>query len=69
MEKMYLVLCLMTDAAKEIEKFEAWRDAVKDGHVPLEMKRPNRQRFLDDLKMARRLSLEIEKEVDPLYEQ
>ncbi len=67
MTKMDLVRSLVADAAAEIEKIERWRDAVKDGIIPLDMGRPNRQRILDDLRMARRLSLEVEKEARQLW--
>lgn len=67
MTKMDLVRSLVADAVAEVEKIERWQDAVKDGHVPLDMERPNRQRIMDDLRMARRLSLEVEKEARKLW--
>lgn len=70
MRKMDMVQDLIADAAEEIGKIEKYKEALQNGNGSIldwEIKRPNRQRILDDLKMARRLSLEVEKEAARLW--
>lgn len=59
----------MQDAKEEFEKIEAYRAMLEDNDPTKRwnLQRPSRQRIKDDLKMIRRLSLELEKEAEGLW--
>jgi len=59
----------MQDAKGEFEKIETYREILDSAdQVKLwKAQRPSRQRIKDDLKMVRRLSLELEKEAESLW--
>lgn len=68
MTKMDMIQCLAADAAAEVEKIEKYREAAaRADRSVLHLERPSRQRIKDDLKMVRRLSLEVEKEAEQLW--
>lgn len=69
MNKISAIEFLMQDAKGEFEKIEAYREMLDSGDHKRtwNLQRPSRQRIKDDLKMVRRLSLELEKEAEALW--
>ena len=69
MNKINAIKFLLQDAKGEFEKIETYRELLESGsHQKLwEAQRPSRQRIKDDLKMVRRLTLELEKEAEVLW--
>lgn len=69
MNKISAIEFLMQDAKGEFEKIETYREIRDSGDYAKLWKsqRPSRQRIKDDLKMVRRLSLELEKEAKTLW--
>lgn len=60
---------LLEDVGNEVKKISDFRNALESGDEKRvwNMERPNRQRIKDDLKMMRRLSIEVEKEAEKLW--
>ena len=69
MNKINVIEFLMQDAKGEFRKIETYRELLESGDQQKlwEAQRPSRQRIKDDLKMVRRLSLELEKEAEVLW--
>lgn len=69
MNKISAIEFLMQDAKGEFEKIENYREVLDFGDQKKlwSLQRPSRQRIKDDLKMVRRLSLELEKEAETLW--
>ena len=69
MNKISAIEFLMQDAKGEFEKIETYREILNTGDQAKlwNAQRPSRQRIKDDLKMIRRLSLELEKEAEILW--
>ncbi|MEY8357364.1 hypothetical protein AALB39_29045 [Lachnospiraceae bacterium 54-53] len=69
MNKISAIEFLMQDAKGEFEKIENYREVLDTGDQAKlwNLQRPSRQRIKDDLKMVRRLSLELEKEAEALW--
>lgn len=69
MNKINAIEFLLQDAKGEFEKIEAYREMLESGDPKKtwNLQRPSRQRIKDDLKMVRRLSLELEKEAEALW--
>ena len=69
MNKISAIEFLMQDAKGEFEKIENYREILNTGDQAKlwNARRPSRQRIKDDLRMIRRLSLELEKEAEVLW--
>ncbi len=69
MNKISAIEFLMQDAKGEFEKIENYREVLDYGDQKKlwSLQKPSRQRIKDDLKMVRRLSLELEKEAEVLW--
>lgn len=69
MNKINVIEFLLQDAKGEFEKIETYRELLESGDQQKlwEAQRPSRQRIKDDLKVVRRLSLELEKEAEVLW--
>lgn len=69
MNKIDAIEFLLQDAKGEFEKIETYREILNTGDQAKiwNAQRPSRQRIKDDLKMIRRLSLELEKEAEILW--
>lgn len=69
MNKINVIEFLLQDAKGEFKKIETYRELLESGDQQKlwEAQRPSRQRIKDDLKMVRRLSLELEKEAEVLW--
>ncbi len=69
MNKINAIEFLLQDAKGEFEKIEAYREVLGSGAQKQiwNLQRPSRQRIKDDLKMVRRLTLELEKEAEVLW--
>ncbi len=69
MDKISAIEFLMQDAKGEFEKIENYREVLDFGDQKKlwSLQKPSRQRIKDDLKMVRRLSLELEKEAEVLW--
>lgn len=69
MNKISAIEFLIQDAKGEFEKIENYREVLDSGDQKKlwNLQRPSRQRIKDDLKMVRRLSLELEKEAEALW--
>lgn len=69
MNKISAIEFLMQDAKGEFEKIENYREVLDFGDQKKlwSLQKPSRQRIKDDLKMVRRLSLELEKEAEVLW--
>lgn len=69
MNKISAIEFLMQDAKGEFEKIENYREVLDSGDQKKlwSLQKPSRQRIKDDLKMVRRLSLELEKEAEALW--
>lgn len=69
MNKISAIEFLMQDAKGEFEKIENYREILNTGDQAKlwNAQRPSRQRIKDDLRMIRRLSLELEKEAEVLW--
>lgn len=69
MNKISAIEFLLQDAKGEFEKIEAYMEMLESGDPKKtwNLQRPSRQRIKDDLKMVRRLSLELEKEAEALW--
>ncbi len=69
MNKINAIEFLLQDAKGEFEKIEAYREVLDSGDQKKiwNLQRPSRQRIKDDLKMVRRLTLELEKEAEVLW--
>ena len=69
MNKINAIEFLMQDAKGEFEKIENYREVLDTGDQAKlwNAQRPSRQRIKDDLKMIRRLTLELEKEAEILW--
>lgn len=69
MNKINAIKFLLQDAKGEFEKIETYRELLESGDQQQlwEAQRPSRQRIKDDLKMVRRLTLELEREAEVLW--
>ena len=69
MNKISAIEFLLQDAKGEFEKIENYREVLDSGDQKKlwSLRKPSRQRIKDDLKMVRRLSLELEKEAEVLW--
>lgn len=69
MNRINAIEFLMQDAKGEFEKIEAYKEMLEssDQTKRWSLQRPSRQRIKDDLKMVRRLTLELEKEAEVLW--
>ncbi|MBW4847975.1 MAG: hypothetical protein KZY87_20650 [Lachnospiraceae bacterium] len=69
MNKIDAIEFLLQDAKVEFEKIETYREILNTGDQAKiwNAQRPSRQRIKDDLKIIRRLSLELEKEAEILW--
>ena len=69
MNKICAIEFLLQDAKGEFEKIENYREVLDSGDQKKlwNLQRPSRQRIKDDLKMVRRLTLELEKEAEALW--
>lgn len=69
MNKINAIEFLMQDAKGEFEKIENYREVLDTGDKAKlwSAQRPSRQRIKDDLKMIRRLTLELEEEAKILW--
>lgn len=69
MNKISAIEFLMQDAKGEFEKIEVYREVIETGDQTKlwNAQRPSRQRIKDDLKMVRRLTLELEEEARILW--
>lgn len=69
MNKIDAMEFLLQDAKGEFEKIETYRELLESGDQQKlwEAQRPSRQRIKDDLKMVRRLTLELEREAEVLW--
>ncbi len=69
MNKISAIEFLLQDAKGEFEKIENYREVLDSGDQKKlwSLQKPSRQRIKDDLKMVRRLSLELEKEAEVLW--
>lgn len=69
MNQIDVMKYLIRDAEKELKKLRGYvQIRVLDSKEKLwDPPQPGKQRFKDDLKMIRRLSLEAEREVDKLW--
>ncbi len=69
MNKISAIEFLMQDAKGEFEKIENYREVLDSGDQKKlwSLQKPSRQRIKDDLKMVRRLTLELEKEAEVLW--
>jgi hypothetical protein len=68
-KKLEMLGFLLEDADNEAKKINEFKDALESGDEKRlwNAERPNRQRIKDDLKMMRRLSIEVEKEAEKLW--
>jgi len=68
-KKLEMLGFLLEDVGNEVKKISDFRNALESGDEKRvwNMERPNRQRIKDDLKMMRRLSIEVEKEAEKLW--
>lgn len=68
-KKLEMLGFLLEDASNEAKKISDFRNALESGDEKRlwNMERPNSQRIKDDLKMMRRLSIEVEKEAEKLW--
>ena len=68
-KKLEMLGFLLEDVGNEVKKIIDFRNALESGDEKRvwNMERPNRQRIKDDLKMMRRLSIEVEKEAEKLW--
>ena len=68
-KKLEMLGFLLEDVGNEVKKISDFRNALEAGDEKRvwNMERPNRQRIKDDLKMMRRLSIEVEKEAEKLW--
>ena len=69
MNKISAIEFLLQDAKGEFEKIENYREVLDSGDQKKlwSLQKPSRHRIKDDLKMVRRLSLELEKEAEVLW--
>lgn len=69
MNKINAMEFLLQDAKGEFEKIDAYREMLEssDQTKCWNLQRPSRQRIKDDLKMVRRLTLELEREAEVLW--
>lgn len=69
MNKINAIKFLLQDAKGEFEKIENYREVLDSGNQAKlwSLQRPSRQRIKDDLKMVRRLALELEREAEVLW--
>lgn len=69
MNKINAIDFLLQDAKGEFEKIENYKEVLNsdDQKKPWSLQKPSRQRIKDDLKMVRRLTLELEKEAEVLW--
>ena len=69
MNKISAIEFLLQDAKEEFEKIETYREILSSGNQGKiwNAQRPSRQRIKDDLKMVRRLTLELEEEARILW--
>lgn len=69
MNKINAIEFLLQDAKGEFEKIENYREVLDSGDQAKlwSLQRPSRQRIKDDLKMVRRLTLELEREAEVLW--
>lgn len=69
MNKISAIEFLMQDAKGEFEKIEVYREVLDYGDQKKlwSLQKPSRQRIKDDLKMVRRLTLELEEEARILW--
>lgn len=69
MNKINAIEFLLQDAKGEFEKIENYREVLDSGDQKKlwSLQKPSRQRIKDDLKMVRRLTLELEKEAEVLW--
>ena len=69
MNKINAIEFLIQDAKGEFEKINVYRGMLEssDRTKRWNLQRPSLQRIKDDLKMVRRLTLELEKEVKVLW--
>ena len=69
MNKISAIEFLLQDAKEEFEKIETYREILSSGNQGKiwNTQRPSRQRIKDDLKMVRRLTLELEEEARILW--
>lgn len=68
-KKLEMLGFLLEDVGNEVKKISDFRNALESGDEKRvwNAERPNRQRIKDDLKMMRRLSIEVEKEAEKLW--
>ena len=69
MNKISAIEFLTQDAKGEFKKIENYREVLDSGdqNKLWSLQKPSRQRIKDDLKMVRRLTLELEKEAEVLW--
>ena len=69
LNKISAIEFLLQDANGEFEKIETYREALSSRNPGKiwNTQRPSRQRIKDDLKMVRRLTLELEEEARILW--
>lgn len=69
MNKISAIEFLMQDAKGEFVKIETYREILNTGDQAKlwNAQKPSRQRIKDDLKMVRRLTLELEEEARILW--
>lgn len=69
LNKISAIEFLMQDAKGEFEKIENYREVLDTGDQKKlwSLQKPSRQRIKDDLKIVRRLTLELEKEAEALW--
>lgn len=69
LNKISAIEFLTQDAKEEFKKIEAYREMLESGDSKRRwnLERPSRQRIKDDLKMVRRITLELEKEAEALW--
>lgn len=69
MNKIDAIEFLLQDAKGEFEKIESYKEVLNSGDQKKlwSLQKPSRQRIKDDLKMVRRLTLELEKEAEVLW--
>ncbi len=69
MNKINAIEFLLQDAKGEFEKIEAYKEMLEsnDQTKRWSLQRPSRQRIKDDLKIVRRLTLELEREAEVLW--
>lgn len=69
LNKISAIEFLLQDAKGEFKKIETYRELIESGDQRKlwEAQSPSRQRIKDDLKMVRRLTLELEEEARILW--